>query len=87
MVSETLIVTNRAGFHMRLARDFVTAMSNFSCAVAIHYHGREIDGKSLMSVMAACMKRGAEIEVRCAGQDEAYALETAVALIRSDKET
>lgn len=86
MVSQSLTVTNRAGFHMRLACDFVTAMNGFDCSVSILYNRREIDGKSLMSVMAACMKQGSEIEVRCSGSDEVQALKTAADLIRLGEE-
>ncbi len=86
MVIENLTVTNRAGFHMHLASDFVTAMNRFECSVSIRYKRREIDGKSLMSVMAACMKQGAEIEVRCSGQDETLALQKAAELIRCSGE-
>ncbi len=82
MVSETLTVTNPAGFHMRLASSFVSAMSDFQCSVAIRYNRREIDGKSIMSVMAACMKHGAVIEVRCSGPDETPALQKASSIIR-----
>lgn len=86
MVSETLTVTNKAGFHMRLAGEFVSAMNNFPCSVTLRHNGREIDGKSIMSVMAACMKQGAEIEIQCAGYDESAALKTAVELIRTGGE-
>ncbi|HWS43376.1 MAG TPA: HPr family phosphocarrier protein [Pseudoflavonifractor sp.] len=87
MVSEILTVTNRAGFHMRLAGAFVSAMNDFPCAVTLLHKGREIDGKSIMSVMAACMQQGAEIEIQCAGPDEDAALKIAVALIRSGGES
>lgn len=86
MVSETLTVTNRAGFHMRLASSFVSAMSDFECSVSILYNRREIDGKSIMSVMAACMKHGAVIEVRCSGLDETQALQAASSIIRCGEE-
>ncbi len=86
MVSETLTVTNPAGFHMRLARAFVSAINEFSCSVTLLHRGREIDGKSIMSVMAACMQQGTEIEVQCAGPDEEAALQTALSLIRSGGE-
>jgi phosphocarrier protein HPr len=84
MVSEALVVTNRAGFHMRLAYDFVTAINEFQCAVSIHYRNREINGKSLMSVMAACIRQGSEIEICCTGSDEAEALKAAVQIICRD---
>lgn len=83
MVSEKLTVVNKAGFHMRPAGVFVQAMCKYRCNVAIVYNGREIDGKSIMNVMAACLKQGAEIEIKCEGEDEAACLEEAAGLVKS----
>ena len=83
MVSEQLTVINKAGFHMRPANLFVQAMLKFQSNITIVFNGREIDGKIIMNVMAACMKQGAEIEIRCEGPDEVEMLHTAAELVRS----
>lgn len=83
MVSEHLKVINKQGFHMRPASTFVQAMAKFKCDVTIIYNGKNIDGKSIMNVMSACMKCGAAIEVQCFGEDENEALAAAVALVQS----
>ena len=83
MVSEQLTVVNKAGFHMRPANLFVQAMTKFQSNITIVFNGRDIDGKSIMNVMAACMKQGAEIEIRCEGPDEVEMLRTAAELVRS----
>ena len=85
MVSEQLTVVNKAGFHMRPANLFVQAMTKFQSNITIVFNGRDIDGKSIMNVMAACMKQGAEIEIRCAGPDEVEMLRTAAPLVRSGR--
>lgn len=83
MVSEQLTVVNKAGFHMRPANLFVQAMTKFQSNITIVFNGRDIDGKSIMNVMAACMKQGTEIEIRCDGPDEVEMLRTAAELVRS----
>ena len=83
MVSEQLTVINKAGFHMRPANLFVQTMLKFQSNITIVFNGREIDGKSIMNVMAACMKCGAEIEIQCKGPDEVEMLHTAAELVRS----
>ena len=83
MVSEQLTVVNKAGFHMSPANLFVQAMTKFQSNITIVFNGRDIDGKSIMNVMAACMKQGAEIEIRCEGPDEVEMLRTAAELVRS----
>ena len=83
MVSEKLKVVNKMGFHMRPASEFVQAMAKFKSDVCILHDGKRIDGKSIMNVMAACMKCGADIEIECTGPDEAEMLQTASELVKS----
>lgn len=83
MVSQKVQVTNKMGFHMRPANVFVSAMGKYKCDVHILFHGAEINGKSIMNIMAACIKCGADIEIRCAGEDETAALQEAVQLVES----
>ena len=81
MVSEKITLTNAQGFHMRPAGVFANAMGKYSCDVKIKFNGNEINGKSLMNIIAACSKCGSEVEVICDGADEKEALAAAVELI------
>lgn len=83
MVSEPVTVVNAHGFHMRPANLFVQTMSKFRSDLTIHYNGNAIDGKSIMNIMAACMKQGAQLTLACSGPDEEEMLSAAVELIRS----
>ena len=83
MVSEKLTVINKLGLHMRPARTFVQTMAEYQSDVAILFNGKRVNGKSIMQVMTACIKQGAEIELECSGPDEAQMLAAAVALIKS----
>ena len=71
------------GFHMRPASAFVQAMAQFKSDINIVFNGKNIDGKSIMNVMAACMKQGSELELQCSGPDEAEMLKAAADLINS----
>ena len=81
MVSKCVQVTNKMGFHMRPANVFVSAMGKYKSDVSIVFGGKEINGKSIMNIMASCIKCGADIEIRCAGEDETAALQEAVQLV------
>ncbi|MDO4478411.1 MAG: HPr family phosphocarrier protein [Lachnospiraceae bacterium] len=81
MVSKAFTIKNKTGLHMRTANAFVTAVSKFDSDVNIVFNGKTINGKSIMNVMAACIKCGHEITVECSGSDENAALEAAAALI------
>ena len=83
MVSEKLTVINKMGFHMRPASMFVQAMAKYKSSINIVFNGKNIDGKSIMNVMAACMKCGSEIEIHCDGPDEKEMLAEAAGLVKS----
>ncbi len=83
MVSQKITITNEQGLHMRPASVFSQAMTPFSSDVKIHFNGNTYDAKSVMMLMSACIKCGAEIEVECNGDDEADALKKAIELIES----
>jgi phosphocarrier protein len=83
MVSQKITVTNEQGMHMRPASVFSQAMAPFEADVKIAFNGTEYDAKSVMMLMAACIKCGAEIEVICDGPDEADALKKAIELIEA----
>lgn len=68
---------------MRPARTFVQTMAEYQSDVAILFNGKRVNGKSIMQVMTACIKQGAEIELECSGPDEGQMLAAAVALINS----
>lgn len=83
MVSKKITLTNGQGFHMRPAGVFAGAMGKFTSDVWINFNGNQINGKSLMNIIAACIKCGSEVEIQCDGPDEQAALEQAIELIES----
>lgn len=83
MVSKEFTIKNKMGFHMRPANVFVTEMTKFSSDVNIIFNGKTINGKSIMNIMAACIKCGSTITIECSGEDEAQMLEAASALVES----
>ena len=83
MVSKTVKIKNEMGFHMRPANMFVTAMTKYSSDIEIVTDTKRINGKSIMNIMAACIKCSSEITVECSGADEQAMLDEAVSLIES----
>ncbi|MCQ2513469.1 MAG: HPr family phosphocarrier protein [Ruminococcus sp.] len=83
MVSKQLTLVNAQGFHMRPASVFATAMGKYPCDVTIKFNGNDVNAKSLLNIIAACIKCGSEIEVVCSGEKEEEALAEAVQLIES----
>ena len=58
-------------------------MTKFNSDVNIIMNGKKVNGKSIMNIMAACIKFGSEITVECDGADEAEMLAKATELIES----
>ena len=83
MVSAKVKVINPTGIHMRPAQLFIKEITPFGCDVSINFNGKDINGKSIMNLMAACIKQGSEIEIKCSGDTEEECLTAAVALVES----
>ena len=83
MVSQKITVTNEQGMHMRPASLFCQTVTPFASDVKIVFNGTAFDAKSVMMLMSACIKCGAEIEIQCDGPDEEEALKKAVELVES----
>ena len=83
MVSKTVKVINPQGLHMRPAQLFVAEMNKYQSEVSIVFNGKPINAKSIMNLMASCIKQDSEIEIQCTGEQENEALAAAVKLVES----
>lgn len=83
MVTKTLTVTNPQGLHMRPASVLAGAMGKYKSEITITHNGNAINAKSVMNLIAACIKCGSEIVIACNGEDEQAMLEEAVSMIES----
>lgn len=83
MVSKKVTISNSQGFHMRPASTFTGAMAKYKSDISIVFNGNTVNGKSLMNIIAAGIKCGSEIEIKCEGSDETEALAEAVNIVKS----
>ena len=83
MVSKSFTIKNKMGLHMRPANVFVTAMTKYESEIFIQFGGKKINGKSIMNIMAGCIKCGSDIVVECDGPDEEAMMAQASELIES----
>ena len=83
MVTAKTKIVNPQGMHMRPAQLFVNTMAKYNSDVTILFNGKEINAKSIMHLMAACIKQGSEIEIQCCVEQETDALKAAVELAES----
>jgi phosphocarrier protein len=83
MYQETLSVNNPTGLHARPASDLVVLAKKFSSKIRIRYGTRVADPKSIISLLSAGVKQGAQIELTCEGSDEQEAGRQLAGFIRS----
>ena len=74
MLCETVEIINDLGLHARAAAKFVECTGHFESSFLISKEGREVDGKSIMSVMMLAASKGTKITIQVEGRDEEKAL-------------
>lgn len=89
MIERELLVANKLGLHARATAKLVQALSGFRSNATLLAKGREVNAKSIMGVMLLAAGHGTRVVLRLDGDDEAAAMEAAVALFerRFDEET
>lgn len=73
----TVVVTLPDGvdLHARPAADFVRTALRFSSQIWVASGDREVDAKSLLSILALGAKRGTDLRLRAEGDDAAATLD------------
>ena len=73
MSQKVIKVINPLGLHARPAAKIVECAGRFSSDIWLQYNGKEIDAKSIMSVLMLAAPVGAELGLRIEGSDESPA--------------
>ncbi len=82
MVSQKLIVPNRLGFHLRPAGELCKEALKYNSKVTFKLGDTTANAKSVLSVLAARVQCGSEIELICEGDDEDEAMMRLADLIK-----
>jgi phosphocarrier protein len=81
MVSSKVVVNNPTGLHLRPAGLLCNLALEYTSKVNLRFKDTTANAKSILGVLAACVKTGDEIEIICEGPDEEEALTTIVKAI------
>jgi phosphocarrier protein len=76
-------VTNPLGLHARPAAKVVDCAARFTSDIRISYQDREIDAKSIMSVLMLAAPFDADLSITITGDDENDAMTALEALFAS----
>jgi len=78
MIRKQFIIKNKSGLHARPASMFINTVSQFDSSVLIEMSdGKQINGRSIMSLLSGGLRKGTKIDVIIEGEDEDLA-ETAL---------
>jgi phosphotransferase system HPr (HPr) family protein len=72
--------------HARPAANFVRTAMRFSAKVSVALGEREVDAKSLLSILALGAKRGSSLRLSAVGDDAAVAIEALAATVAGLRE-
>ena len=83
MPEATVTLRNPTGLHARPAKIFARAAAATTANVTVSKDGREVNGKSVLSVLTLDCHQGDEIVIRTEGEGAEAALEELVQLVES----
>ena len=83
MRSTTLTLINPLGLHARAASKLVDVAKSFASSVTLTKGGKDVDGKSIMSLLLLGAPVGSQLELTVEGDDEEAALAGISALIEA----
>lgn len=83
MLEQSVTIINKLGLHARAAAKLVSTASAYSSKIKLSFNGKEVDGKSIMSVMMLAASQGCDLHIKVEGEDEQPALSAVLELINN----
>ncbi len=81
MPQRKLIIVNQLGLHARAAARFVDVAQRYESKISVGTSAKQVDGKSIMSVMLLAASKGHELTLSAEGADAEDALEAITDLV------
>ncbi len=86
MKTRTIVITAPNGLHARPAGELVNMIKGFESRVSLRTEAREVDGRSILSILALGLKCGTAVTVTAEGPDEERAAEQTASFLESAHE-
>ena len=83
MLDLQITIINKLGLHARAAAKLINTTTRFSADIRIIKDDREVDGKSIMSVMMLAASKGTELTITANGTDQEDAISAIATLINN----
>ena len=76
-------IQNRLGLNARAAAKFVHLAAGFRSRISVSKDQSRVDGKSILGLLTLAAGKGTRLRLAAEGEDEARAVESLSALVRS----
>lgn len=86
MIEKSIKITDEKGLHIEPAKDISKVAADFKSTVYLVSGDAIANAKSLLNILGAGIKNGAEVKVVCDGEDEAEAMAAVMAVLTDIKE-
>lgn len=83
MISRDILITNKSGFHARPAAQFVQTVNRYRSNVVISKNDKEVNGRSLISILSLSIAKDSNITIYVDGEDEIETMDNLVKLIET----
>ena len=83
MLEKKITIINKLGLHARAAAKLIGTTSRFLADIRLEKDGREVDGKSIMSVMMLAASKGTELTIKTDGEDQTEAMQAIETIINN----
>lgn len=84
MITRTAVIGNETGLHARPASRLSKLASDFKSEIKIKYKDKEVDAKSVISILSNALPGQSKIELVTNGQDEEEAMVEIVNLLECE---
>jgi phosphocarrier protein len=83
MQEESIEIINKLGLHARAATKLANTAKRYSSKIIVSYADKDVDCKSIMSLMLLAAAKGSVITLKIDGSDEHAAMDDIRALINA----
>lgn len=83
MVERKVIIKNPTGLHARPASLLVKEANKFKSEIMINKNGKDVNAKSILSVLSLGVSNGDEIIIKANGEDEKEAMDAIINLLET----
>ncbi len=80
----TVKIVDKIGLHVRTANIMAKKANEFESSITVAYNNKEVNGKSMLSLMSLGAKKETEIRIKAEGNDAKDALDALKKLIENN---